>query len=56
MSALSDWSHQGRKSRAVSDPTYCGNAYETMDGANALAPSTEWNEFRALDLDRVKTF
>ncbi len=29
--------------------------YETMTGADALVIMTEWNEFRALDLDRVKT-
>ena len=34
---------------------YCQNAYEAMEGADALALVTEWNEFRALDLDRVKS-
>ncbi len=34
---------------------YCGDAYQTMDGADALVLITEWNEFRALDLDRVKS-
>jgi UDPglucose 6-dehydrogenase len=34
---------------------YCGSAYETMEGADALVLITEWNEFRALDLDRVKS-
>ena len=34
--------------------TYCGNAYETMQGADALVLVTEWNEFRGLDLDRVR--
>ena len=33
---------------------WCKSAYETMGGADALAIVTEWNEFRALDLDRVK--
>jgi len=33
---------------------YCGDAYATMEGADALVLITEWNEFRALDLDRVK--
>ncbi|WP_420405913.1 UDP-glucose dehydrogenase family protein [Nisaea sp.] len=32
----------------------CENAYATMEGADAVAIVTEWNEFRALDLDRVK--
>jgi len=35
--------------------TYCQNAYETMENADALVLTTEWNEFRALDLDRVKS-
>ena len=34
---------------------WCDGAYETMEGAAALAIITEWNEFRALDLDRVKS-
>jgi UDPglucose 6-dehydrogenase len=34
---------------------YCGDAYETLEGADALVLITEWNEFRALDLGRVKT-
>ena len=33
---------------------WCKNAYDTMGGADALAILTEWNEFRALDLDKVK--
>jgi UDPglucose 6-dehydrogenase len=31
------------------------NAYEAMDGADAVVLLTEWNEFRALDLERVKS-
>ncbi|WP_043645023.1 UDP-glucose dehydrogenase family protein, partial [Caenispirillum salinarum] len=34
--------------------TYCDNAYDTMEGADVLAILTEWNEFRSLDLARVK--
>jgi UDPglucose 6-dehydrogenase len=34
---------------------WCGDAYEAMQGADALAIVTEWNEFRALDLDRART-
>ena len=32
---------------------WCGNAYDTMVGADALVIMTEWNEFRALDLERT---
>ena len=35
--------------------TWCDEVYETMRGADALALLTEWNEFRALDLDRVRS-
>jgi UDPglucose 6-dehydrogenase len=34
---------------------FCNGSYETMEGAHALVIVTEWNEFRALDLDRVKS-
>jgi UDPglucose 6-dehydrogenase len=34
--------------------SFCGNAYEAMAGADALVIVTEWNEFRALDLERVR--
>jgi len=34
---------------------WCGGAYESMNGADALAILTEWNEFRALDFDRIKS-
>jgi UDPglucose 6-dehydrogenase len=33
--------------------TFCGGAYDAMEGADALVIVTEWNEFRALDLKRV---
>ena len=33
---------------------FCDDAYETMEGADALAIVTEWNEFRLLDLERAK--
>ena len=33
----------------------CAGAYEAMTGADALAIITEWNEFRALDLARVRS-
>ncbi len=34
---------------------YCANPYEACDRADALVLMTEWNEYRALDLDRIKT-
>jgi UDPglucose 6-dehydrogenase len=34
--------------------TYSQGAYGCMQGADALVILTEWNEFRALDLDKVK--
>jgi UDPglucose 6-dehydrogenase len=34
---------------------YCGDAYQAIEGADALVLLTEWNEFRALDLARVKS-
>lgn len=35
--------------------TYCDTAYTTAEGCDALVIATEWNEFRALNLERVKT-
>jgi len=35
--------------------TYCDDAYSTMQDADCLAILTEWNEFRALNLGRVKS-
>ncbi len=40
--------------RDLTDVAFCASAYEAIDGADALAILTEWNEFRALDLGRVK--
>ena len=40
--------------KLMPDLDYCADAYETMRGADALVLVTEWNEFRALDLPRVK--
>ena len=39
----------------LGDVVWCKDAYDAMKGAHALAILTEWNEFRALDLDRVKS-
>jgi UDPglucose 6-dehydrogenase len=40
--------------KLLPDLVYCQDAYQTMEGADALILLTEWNEFRGLDLDRVK--
>ena len=34
---------------------WCEDAYDAVTGAEALTIVTEWNEFRALDLERVKS-
>jgi UDPglucose 6-dehydrogenase len=40
--------------KLMPDLDYCEDAYGTMIEADALVLLTEWNEFRGLDLDRVK--
>ena len=35
--------------------TLCANAYEAAAGADALILMTEWNQFRNLDLERIKS-
>lgn len=39
----------------LKDVIFCEGPYQTMEGADALVIITEWNVFRALDLNRVKT-
>lgn len=34
--------------------SYCENPYDAADGADALVIITEWNQFRALELGRLK--
>jgi UDPglucose 6-dehydrogenase len=34
---------------------YCNGAYVAAEGAHAIVIATEWEQFRALDLDRLKT-
>lgn len=36
------------------DITYCEDAYTTAEGADALVLATEWNEFRALNFERIR--
>lgn len=40
--------------KLLPDVVYCEDAYDAMDGANALVLVTEWNQFRALDFSRAK--
>ncbi len=40
--------------RLMPELAYCADAYEAMEGADALILLTEWNEFRGLDLARVR--
>ncbi|MBT5571647.1 MAG: UDP-glucose/GDP-mannose dehydrogenase family protein [Alphaproteobacteria bacterium] len=43
------------EAKAIMDgPVWCSDAYDAMDGADVVAIVTEWNEFRALDLQRAK--
>ncbi len=41
--------------KLLPDVVWCDDAYSAMEGADGLAILTEWNEFRALDIRRVKT-
>ena len=36
------------------DISYCGTPWDAIEGADALVIITEWHQFRALDLKRVK--
>ena len=41
--------------KLLSGVDWCGDAYAAIDGADAIVLVTEWNEFRSLDLERVKS-
>jgi UDPglucose 6-dehydrogenase len=43
------------EARKLLDAEFCADAYEAIAGADGVVILTEWNEFRALDLARVKT-
>jgi UDPglucose 6-dehydrogenase len=40
--------------RMLPELTLCKDAYEACEGAEVLVLVTEWNEFRMLDLERIK--
>ena len=37
------------------EAVYCGDPYDAAQGADLLAILTEWNQFRALEFDRLRT-
>lgn len=39
----------------LSDVTFASNPYDAVDGADAMVIITEWDQFRALDLPRIKS-
>jgi UDPglucose 6-dehydrogenase len=44
----------GNARRELAGAEFCGDAYAAAEGADALVLATEWNEFRALDLERIR--
>jgi UDPglucose 6-dehydrogenase len=40
--------------RLLNDVEYCEDEYETARGSDGLVVVTEWNQFRRLDMDRLK--
>jgi UDPglucose 6-dehydrogenase len=42
------------KRRIGNDVHYCHDVYETIEQADALLLVTEWSEFRAINLQKVK--
>jgi UDPglucose 6-dehydrogenase len=45
---------QANAQRLLKDVTFCDNPYEVAEGADGLILVTEWNEFKQLDMARVK--
>ncbi len=41
--------------KLLNGPVWCEDTYDAIEGADALVILTEWDQFRALDLDRVKS-
>jgi UDPglucose 6-dehydrogenase len=41
--------------KILPDIEYCANTYETMEKADGLVIATEWNQFRNLEWDRIKS-
>jgi len=45
----------GKEAKRRLDLDMCADSYDAIDGADGVVILTEWNQFRALDLARVKT-
>lgn len=43
-----------KASTVLKDVEFCSTPYEAIKGADAMVIMTEWNEFKELDLDRIK--
>jgi UDPglucose 6-dehydrogenase len=41
-------------SHLLANVVWCNDTYAALEGGDALVILTEWNEFRALDFERVK--
>jgi len=44
----------GKATEILPDVTYCEDAYEVAEGSDALVIVTDWNEFKHLDMARIK--
>jgi UDP-glucose 6-dehydrogenase len=44
----------GQAQALLTDVVYCKDAYDCAEAADALVIATEWEQFRALDLERVR--
>ena len=40
--------------KVLGDVMFCGDPYEAADGSDALVICTEWEEFKNIDLDRIR--
>lgn len=41
--------------KVLKEVKYCKDEYEVADGADVLVFMTEWNQFRSLDMEKIKT-
>jgi len=40
--------------KMLTDVDFCDGPYHAVDGADAMVLITEWDQFRAMDFERVK--